>query len=119
MARSILLVDDDDGFRSLAVCTVRAAGLDPVHEASTVAGALTAAAKLRPEAALVDIGLPDGDGFQLARELAALPDPPRVVLISADADAADDAAAQRAGAVGFVAKENLEGARLRRLLGDR
>lgn len=119
MARSILLVDDDDGFRSLAVGTLRAAGLERVYEASTAAGALTAAAELRPDAALIDIGLPDGDGFQLARELAALPHPPRVVLISADVDAADDAAARRAGAVGFVAKEDLEGARLGRLLGRR
>jgi hypothetical protein len=39
-----------------------------------------------------------------------------VVLISADADAADEAAAQRVGAIGFVAKEELDGARLRRLL---
>lgn len=116
MTRSILLVDDDDGFRSLAVCTLRAAGLDPVHEASTVAGALTAAAKLRPEAALVDIGLPDGDGLQLAYELARLAEAPRVVLISADADAASHAAARRVGAVGFIAKEDLDDARLRILL---
>ena len=116
MARSVLMVDDDDGFRSLAVGMLCAAGHDRVYKAGTVAGALTAAAELRPDVALLDIGLPDGDGLQLACELAALPDPPRVVLISADAGAADDAAAQRVGAVGFVAKEELGGAQLRRLL---
>lgn len=116
MAVSILLVDDDDAFRSLAVDMLRAAGHDPVYEARTVAGALSAAAELQPDVALVDIGLPDGDGFQVADELGELTDPPRVVLISADADAADDADVQRVGAAGFVAKEELEGARLRRLL---
>jgi CheY-like chemotaxis protein len=116
MALSILLVDDDDGFRSLAVGTLRATAQDRVYEAGTVAAALATAVEQRPDVALVDIGLPDGDGFQLARELAALPDPPRVVLISADADAGSDAAARRVGAVGFVLKEDLDGERLRRLL---
>ena len=117
MAVSILVVDDDDGFRSLVAGMLRAAGHDRVYEAGTVAGALSAAAQLRPEVALVDIGLPDGDGLQLARELGLLADPPRIVLISADADSADDVAARRVGAVGFVAKEQLDDARLRRLLG--
>jgi two-component system KDP operon response regulator KdpE len=116
MAVSILLVDDDDGFRRALADTLRVAGHDPVHEASTVAGALSAAAELGPDAAVVDICLPDGDGFQLAGELAQLAYPPRVVLISTDADAADDAAAQRVGAVAFVAKEKLGDARLGRLL---
>jgi CheY-like chemotaxis protein len=116
MARSILLVDDDDRFRSLAVDTLHAAGFDRLYEAATVADALTAAAQLKPDAALVDIGLPDGDGFTLARELARLADPPLVVLISADVNATSDAAVRRAGAVGFVAKEELDGARLRSLL---
>jgi CheY-like chemotaxis protein len=117
MAASVLLVDDDDAFRSLAVGMLRSAGHERVYEARTVADGLRAAAELQPDVALVDIGLPDGDGFQLAGEIAELAEVPRVVLISADANAADDAAAQRVGAIGFVAKQELEGARLRRLLG--
>lgn len=117
MAESILLVDDDDAFRSFAVSMLRSAGHHRIYEANTVAGALRAAAELRPDVALVDIGLPDGDGFQVASKLAQLAGAPLVVLISADAEAADDAAAQSVGAAGFVAKEELEGARLRRLLG--
>jgi DNA-binding NarL/FixJ family response regulator len=118
MAVSILLVDDDDAFRSLTVGMLRAAGHDYVYEAKTVAGALQAAVALRPDVALVDIGLPDGDGFEVAGEIAKLAGAPRVVLISANADAADAAAAQRVGAIGFVAKEELEGAGLRGLLGE-
>lgn len=116
MAISILLVDDDEGFRSLAVRMLRAAGYDHVHEAGTVASALTVAAAVAPDVAVVDVGLPDGDGLQLADQLARLSDPPRVVLISADADATDDHTAQRAGVVGFVAKEQLTAAGLHRLL---
>jgi CheY-like chemotaxis protein len=117
MAVSVLVVDDDDGFRSLAVGMLRAAGHDRVYEAATVAEALSEAARSAPEAALVDIGLPDGDGLALARQLAAPPRATRVVLISADGDATDDAAAQSVGAVAFVAKEDLEEACLRELLG--
>ncbi|HUA49873.1 MAG TPA: response regulator [Solirubrobacteraceae bacterium] len=116
MPVSILLVDDDDGFRAALADTLRAAGHERVYEARTVAGALSAAAELRPDVALVDIGLPDGDGFQLACELGQLTDVPRVVLISTDADAADNAAAQRVGAERFLAKEDLGDARLRMLL---
>jgi DNA-binding NarL/FixJ family response regulator len=116
MPVSILLVDDDDAFRAALADTLRAAGHDRIYEAGTVAAALTAAAELRPDVALVDIGLPDGDGFQLACELAQLTEVPRVVLISTDADAADNAAAQRVGAERFLAKEELEDAQLRRLL---
>jgi CheY-like chemotaxis protein len=119
MAVSILLVDDDQAYRSALADTLRAAGHDRVHEAGTMAGALSAAARVLPDVALVDIGLPDGDGFQLSCELGQLAEAPRVVLISADADAADDATARRVGAVGFLAKEQLQDARLRRLLDPR
>jgi CheY-like chemotaxis protein len=97
---------------------LRAAGFAHAYEASTVARALTAAAELRPDVALVDIGLPDGDGFELADELARLPDPPRIVLISADADAATNVVARRVGAVGFVAKQELDAGRVHGLLED-
>ena len=54
--------------------------------------------ELRPDTALVDIGLPDGDGFVLAQQLRALPWPLRVVLISSDADRTNaPAAAARRG----------------------
>jgi CheY-like chemotaxis protein len=116
MAVSVLVVDDDAGFRSLAVGMLRAEGHDRVYEAATVAEALRQAARAAPEAALVDIGLPDGDGVALARALAAPPRATRVVLISADADASDDLTAASVGAVGFVAKEEQD-TWLRELLG--
>jgi CheY-like chemotaxis protein len=107
MADSVLVVEDDDEFRSFAVAMLHAAGHDRVYQAATLAGALAEAARVAPDAALVDIDLPDGDGFALARQLtlhAAM----RVVLISADCDAGNDEAAQSVGAVMFVAKERLD-----------
>jgi DNA-binding NarL/FixJ family response regulator len=117
MPWSVLVVDDDACFRALASRTLRSWGYAVVGEAGTSEEALACATALRPDAALVDIGLPDGDGFQLAQRFAALPWTLRVVLISSDSDAANEAIAQRMGAAGFVPKDELLGASLRRLIG--
>ena len=116
MSRSVLVVDDDTAFRALVTRTLRSWGYAVVGEAGTFAEAVARTTELRPEAVLVDIGLPDGDGFSLAQSLSALPWHPRVVLISSDSDGANDAAARRWGAVGFVPKEDLLGEALRSLL---
>jgi CheY-like chemotaxis protein len=117
MSSSVLVVDDDASFRALAARTLSSWGHAIVGEAATVAEAVARSVELRPEVVLVDIGLPDGDGFDLAKRLSAMPWRPRVVLISSDSDAANGAAARRMGAVGFVPKEDLPGALLRRLIG--
>jgi len=112
MPRSVLLVDDDATFRALARRVLTRGGLTVVGEADCVASASREAARLRPDAVLVDVGLPDGDGLALARTLAALPWHPSIVLTSVDADAASDEAARAAGALGFVPKHELPGAGL-------
>ena len=116
MARTVLVVDDDASFRRLAGRLLAAWGHAVVGEAGSVAEAIARAAELRPECVLADIGLPDGNGFGLAHDLLALPDPPRVILISSDSDAANESAAARVGALGFVPKDELLGGRLRQLL---
>jgi DNA-binding NarL/FixJ family response regulator len=116
MAGSVLIVDDDPVFRGLARRMLVAAGLVVVGEASTVAAALAVASQMRPEAALVDVGLPDGDGVALARELSALPWRPRVVLTSSDADAASPDDVRASGAGAFVPKDALPNAPLASLL---
>lgn len=119
MAASILLVDDDPSFRALAAPVLRGWGHDPVYEAATVDEALRETIRRAPDVAVVDVRLPDGSGYALAMALAELDRPPRVVLISGDSDAGNDARAQRVGAVGFVAKHELFDGRLRELIGDR
>jgi DNA-binding NarL/FixJ family response regulator len=113
---SVLLVDDDAVFRELARRMLSATGLVVVAEAETVAAAIAAAHEVKPDAALVDVGLPDGDGIALAGELTALPWRPRVVLTSTDPDAATPEDVRRSGAGAFVAKDELPNAPLRQLL---
>jgi CheY-like chemotaxis protein len=113
---SVLVIDDDPTFRELAVRLLAGMGLDVVGEADTVEAATVAARSLRPEAALVDVVLPDGSGVTLAGELAALPWRPRIVLISNDPEAVTAAVAQSAGAAAFVAKHELPGSPLGPLL---
>jgi two-component system nitrate/nitrite response regulator NarL len=116
VAASVLLVDDDLTFRSLARRILKSLGFEVVATAQDAAAAIAAANALRPEAALVDVGLPDRDGVDLARELAALPWHPRVVLTSTDWDVASVLAAAEGCALPFVPKEELPTAPLRRLL---
>ena len=117
MPPSVLVVDDDPVFRDLARRVLAAEGLVVVAEAESVETALDAAHALRPDAALIDIGLPDGDGLTLAHQLAALPWRPRILLTSSDPDAASPEDVRCSGADAFVAKHELPNAPLVRLLG--
>jgi DNA-binding NarL/FixJ family response regulator len=117
VTRSVLVVDDDPEFRALAGRLLAASGLTVVAEAHSVAAARAAAARLEPSAVLVDVELPDGDGIALARELAALPWHPRVVLTSINEDIATAEEARNAGARAFVHKAELPNAPLAQLLG--
>jgi CheY-like chemotaxis protein len=112
----VLVVDDDAAFRELASSLLRGLDLNVAGEAATFADGASAAEALRPDAALVDVGLPDGDGLELARLIAALPWSPRVVITSSDADAATDGRASALGAVAFIPKTALADSALRELL---
>jgi CheY-like chemotaxis protein len=103
----VLIVDDDAEFRDLASRVLTSWGHVIVGQAGSVAEALVRAVELRPDTALVDIGLPDGDGFTLTELLREMSWPVRVVMVSADADRANARAAARAGAQGFLPKDEL------------
>jgi DNA-binding response OmpR family regulator len=114
MAGKVLVVDDDPRFLSLAQRLLADAGVQVSGTAATVAEGLAAAQSLKPDAVLVDVELPDGNGVDLARELVALPWGPRVVLTSSDRDAVPGPRAD--GEPPFVPKEDLPSAPLRDLL---
>ena len=116
VSTTVLIVDDDPDFRGLASRIVAGFGCDVVGEAGTFAAAVAAAAELHPEAVLVDVELPDGNGVVLTGQLVALPWRPRVVLISSDPHAVTAATAERVGAVGFLPKSDLTDGSLHRLL---
>jgi DNA-binding NarL/FixJ family response regulator len=104
---TVVIVDDDPDFRDLATRLVRSWGYDVVGEAGSVAGAMACVAALQPHTVLADIGLPDGNGFTLTRDLVRLPHAPTVVLISSDTDPSNHGAAARVGARAFVPKHAL------------
>ena len=116
---SVLVIDDDSAFRDLARRMLAAGGFAVVGEAGTAAAGIASAHELRPDAALVDVGLPDRDGIALAREIAALPWRPRVVLTSSDPDAVTSDDVHRSGAQAFVPKDELPDAQLGPLLDAR
>jgi CheY-like chemotaxis protein len=115
MKRVVLVVDDNAAFRDLARRILAGWGHE-VAEAGSVAEGLARAHELQPDTVLVDIGLPDGDGFDLTRQLVSMAQPMQVVLISTDSDIGNGFAAERVGASGFFPKDDLLSDKLRRLI---
>ncbi|MBT2502841.1 response regulator [Curtobacterium sp. ISL-83] len=116
MGLSVMVVDDDDPFRGLARRILVTCGFRTESEAASVAGAMLHASHHMPDLVLADMGLPDGDGLELSRRLTALSPAVRVVLVSADSDAASQDDARDAGALAFVPKSDLNCAVLHVLL---
>lgn len=116
MAASVLIADDHASFRALARRLLEAAGYEVVGEAPDGASALAAVAALRPAIVLLDIQLPDVDGFTVSRRLAAGDDPPVVVLISSRDRSAYRRRLADTPVRGFLAKSELSGPALAALL---
>jgi DNA-binding NarL/FixJ family response regulator len=113
----VLLVDDDDAFRQSAAQLLAQRGYDVVGQATTVTEARAAVVELRPDALLLDVNLPDGNGVAFATELTRDAGPLRVLLTSTDSSAVTRRLLNRSGAVGFVAKTDLMSGDLRSQLG--
>jgi DNA-binding NarL/FixJ family response regulator len=107
MGTSVLIVDDHPGFRTQARRMLESEGYRVVGEAGDVASAVEAARALEPELALVDVYLPDGDGFELASRLAALNGAPAVVLTSSHDRSEFGRCLAESGVCGFVPKTEL------------
>jgi DNA-binding NarL/FixJ family response regulator len=114
--RTVLIVDDHPSFRATARLLLEADGLDVVGEAADGRSALRQAAALEPDVVLLDVNLPDLDGFAVAERLTRDGGGPAVVLCSSR-DAGDfGELVARSGARGFVAKADLSGAVVRELV---
>jgi DNA-binding NarL/FixJ family response regulator len=105
--RTVLIVDDHAEFRESAAALLEAGGFNVIGDAADGAAAVAEAERLRPDIALIDIQLPDLDGFAIAERLAALESPPRVVLISSRDLAAYGRGALPANVCGFLPKLDL------------
>lgn len=112
MARSVLVVDDHDGFRAVARALLEREGFTVVGEAADGGAALSASTRLHPDLVLLDVHLPDIDGFVVSQRLAALDHPPVVVLTSSHAVTDLSRRVAASFAAGFVAKDDLSAATL-------
>jgi DNA-binding NarL/FixJ family response regulator len=114
---TVLIVDDHPAFRASARHLLEAEGFVVVGEAEDGHGALEQAAKLEPDVVLLDIQLPDIDGFAVAEELRRRGGAAKIVLTSSR-DAGDyGTRVAESGARGFVPKGELSGAAIELLLG--
>jgi DNA-binding NarL/FixJ family response regulator len=118
MAPRVLIVDDHASFRALARLVLTADGFDVVGEAGDGADALDASRDLRPDVVLLDVQMPGLDGFAVAQALADDPSAPAVVLVSSRSRADYGTRVADSVARGFIAKAELSGDALRRVLGN-
>ena len=116
MSPTVLIVDDHAAFRALARELLRVDGYEVIGEAADGQAGLDAVDSLRPDVVLLDVRLPDMDGFQVADRLAACGCTAAVVVTSSSDDPLYAERAASSGARGFVAKHDVCGATLDRLL---
>jgi DNA-binding NarL/FixJ family response regulator len=113
----VLVVDDHPSFRGSARALLTAEGFDVVGEAEDGAGALTLAPQLEPDLVLLDIQLPDLDGFAVASRLLAR-DPLLMIVFISSRDSCDYGnSIKESGARGFVSKADLSREALEEILG--
>ena len=117
MARTVLIVDDHAPFRALARALLQLEGFQVVGEAADARSALDAVRRLRPGVVLLDVQLPDLDGFEVARRLAQVGDSPAIVLVSSRDRAVYRRRLAESPARGFIAKSDLSGAAVAALVG--
>ena len=112
----VLIVDDHAPFRSIAREVLTADGFLVVGEAVDGAEAIRACGELRPDLVLLDVQLPDIDGFAVAAILTTRIDPPAVVLVSSRSRSDYGSRMEDCRACGYIAKAELSGYAVRRLL---
>jgi DNA-binding NarL/FixJ family response regulator len=116
MAIRALIVDDHAPFRWTARQLLEGEGFAVVGEASDGAEAVAAAAALHPDLVLLDVYLPDADGFEIAEHLTSAAAAPIVVLTSSRDGSDYGPLVSRCGARGFVPKAELSAEALNALL---
>jgi DNA-binding NarL/FixJ family response regulator len=113
----VLIVDDHPSFRATARVLLEAEGFTVVGEAADGTSALAEICRLRPEVVLLDVGLPDLDGFDVCAEVNGHMGPVPAVILVSSRDVTDfGSLVARCGARGFVPKAELSGERLEALL---
>ncbi|HEY7016918.1 MAG TPA: response regulator transcription factor [Gaiellaceae bacterium] len=114
--RRVLVVDDHPSFRRCAHTLLTAEGFEVVGEAEDGVTAVALAAELEPDFVLLDIQLPDLDGFEVASRLLEREPGLQIVLVSSRDEAAYGARIEASGARGFLSKVDITGTAIERLL---
>ncbi len=115
--RTVVIADDHPSFRASARAILEAEGFEVIGEAEDGESAIAAVRTLAPDVVLLDVQLPDLDGFAVCRQVCLNGGPPAVVLVSSR-DACDyGGLIAQSGARGFIAKAELSGTALADLLG--
>jgi DNA-binding NarL/FixJ family response regulator len=116
MAITILIVDDHPTFRTSAKLLLESEGFEVVGEADDGGSAIEKSRELAPDVILLDVQLPDMDGFEVASEIAKQNASPAVILTSSHERGDFGTLVGACGARGFVTKADLSGASVRALL---
>jgi CheY-like chemotaxis protein len=114
--KTFLVVDDHPTFRRTARTLLESEGFEVVGEAVDGASAIAAAASLAPDAVLLDVYLPDMDGFEVAKAMRKNGNPPEIVMTSSRDPGDFGPLVERSGALGFITKAELSGPALAALL---
>jgi DNA-binding NarL/FixJ family response regulator len=118
VTRTLFIVDDHEAFREFARTLFGGDGFEVAGEAPDGESALEAVREQRPDVVLLDVQLPGIDGFEVAKRLAAVPDPPAVVMTSTRSASDYGARLQSAPVRGFVSKQELSSDAVNALLDD-
>ncbi|HEY3185817.1 MAG TPA: response regulator [Gaiellaceae bacterium] len=114
-AQTVLIVDDHPSFLAVARLVLEADGFVVVGVATDGESALTETLRLAPDVVLLDVGLPDIDGFEVASRLRAAGSSSAVILTSSREGSDFGDLIADSGARGFIAKPELSGDALRAL----
>ena len=117
MAITLLIVDDHPSFRAMARELLEAEGFEVVGEAEDGASALAAIHELHPDVVLLDVQLPDMNGFEVAAKVTSNGSGAVIVLVSSRDGSDFGPLVHESGARGFIPKGELSGSRLAALIG--
>lgn len=116
MSTTVLIVDDHPTFRSTARLLLESEGFDVVGEAQDGREAIACCGELSPDLVLLDVNLPDIDGFDVASRITGEAGAPAVVMVSSRDGSDFGPLIGRSGALGFIPKGELSGDRLTALM---
>jgi DNA-binding NarL/FixJ family response regulator len=116
VTRTVIVVDDHPSFRRCVRALLVLEGFEVVGEAEDGERAIALVPELEPELVLLDVQLPDLNGFEVASRLLARDPGLAIVLVSSRDRSQYGSLVETSGARGFITKDDLSGTALGRLL---